>query len=70
MYPDLSYLLHDLIGTDVDNWASIFKTFGLLLACTFLASAWYVKAELKRKEEEGLLMATTKTIVTKGGIDY
>ncbi len=70
MYPDLSYLLHDLIGTDVDNWASIFKTFGLMLACAFLACAWYVKAELKRKEEEGLLMATTKTIETKGGIEY
>ncbi|MFT4533040.1 MAG: phosphatidylglycerol:prolipoprotein diacylglycerol transferase [Saprospiraceae bacterium] len=70
MYPDLSYLLHDLIGTDVDNWTSIFKTFGLLLACVFLVSAWYVKAELKRKEEEGLLMATTKTIETKGGFDY
>lgn len=70
MYPDLSYILNDLIGTDVDNWASIFKTFGLMLACTFVASAWYIKAELKRKEEEGLLKATTRTVSTKGGIDY
>lgn len=70
MYPDLSYLLHDLIGTDIDNWASIFKTFGLMLACAFLACAWYVKTELKRKEEEGLLMTTTKVIETKEGIDY
>ena len=32
MYPNLSYLLHDLIGTDPDNWTSIFQTFGLLMA--------------------------------------
>lgn len=70
MYPDLSYLLHDIFGTDVDNWTSIFKTFGLMLALTFIVSAWYVKSELKRKEEEGLLSPSTKTIVTKGGIDW
>jgi len=70
MYPDLSYLLHDIFGTEVDNWASVFKTFGLMLACAFIACAWYVKAELKRKEEEGLLKATIKTVETKGGIDY
>jgi len=70
MYPDLSYLLHDLIGTDVDNWTSIFKTFGLMLAMAFITCAWYVRVELKRKEEEGLLKATTKTIEVKGGIDW
>ena len=68
MYPDLSYFLHDVFGTPVDNWASVFKTFGLMLALAFVACAWYVKVELKRKEEEGLLAATTKVIETKGGI--
>ncbi len=70
MYPDLSYLLHDLFGTPVDNWASIFKTFGLMLALAFVATAMYVKSELKRKEEEGLLSAQTKTIHIKGGIRW
>lgn len=70
MYPDLSYLLHDIFGTDVDNWTSIFKTFGLMLALTFVVSYWYVRAELKRKEEEGLILPVTKTIVTKGGFDF
>ena len=70
MYPDLSYLLHDIFGTDVDNWTSIFKTFGLLLATAFLACAWFLKSELKRKEEEGLLQATTKTIITKAGVAW
>lgn len=68
MYPDLSYLFHDLFGSSVDNWASIFKTFGLMLALAFVACAWYVKTELKRKEKEGLLAARTKVVETKGGI--
>ena len=55
MYPDLSYLFHDLFGTDYDNWTSIFKTFGLLLALAFLASAYVLKLELIRKEKEGIL---------------
>ena len=70
MYPDLSYLLNDIFGTPVDNWASAFKTFGLMLALAFVACAMYVKAELKRKEEEGLISATTKSIETKGGIQW
>ncbi len=53
MYPDLSYFFHDLLGTDYDNWTSIFKTFGLLLA-TALGSAGYIfYLELLRKEKEG-----------------
>ncbi len=55
MYPDLSYLFHDLFGTPYDNWTSIFKTFGLLLALSFLASAYVLKLELSRKEKEGIL---------------
>ncbi|MEM1122565.1 MAG: prolipoprotein diacylglyceryl transferase family protein [Bacteroidota bacterium] len=58
MYPDLSYILHDLIGTDVDNAFSIVKTFGLLLAIAILTSAYFLNLELKRKEAEGLLGAT------------
>ncbi len=55
MYPDLSYVFHDLFGTEVDNWTSIFKTFGVLLATALLSAAWIVKSELRRKEKEGLL---------------
>lgn len=70
MYPDLSYLLNDIFGTPLDNWTSVFKTFGLMLAMAFVACAWYVKTELKRKEEEGLLVARTKVVKIKGGIRY
>ena len=55
MYPDLSYLFHDLIGTDRDNWLSIFKTFGLLLLCAFLVAAWLLKKELLRRQKIGQL---------------
>jgi prolipoprotein diacylglyceryltransferase len=61
MYPDLSYLFHDLFGTEVDNWTSIFKSFGLMLAMAFLACSWLLKSELKRLEGLGLI----KSLVVK-----
>lgn len=73
MYPDLSYLFHDLFGTDVDNWTSIFKTFGLLLACAFVGAGWVLRAELKRHEEEGTIKPYKSTVdvndtTTKGSL--
>jgi len=55
MYPDLSYFFHDIFGTDVDNWTSVFKTFGLFLVFTFVSAHYIIKNELIRKEKEGLL---------------
>ena len=52
MYPDFSYLFHDLFGTKVDNWAAIIKTFGFFLALAFIVACIVVSAELKRKEKE------------------
>lgn len=62
MYPDLSYIFHDLIGTQPDNWLSIFKTFGMFLILSFLASAYFFRKELVRKEQDGLIRASTETI--------
>ncbi len=62
MYPDLSYLLHDLLGTQTDNWTSIFKTFGLLLACALLAAGWVLKKELIRLESEGKINAIQSNV--------
>ncbi len=53
MYPDLSYLFHDLLGTQPDNWLSVFKTFGLMLVLAILAGSQLLYLELKRKAEEG-----------------
>ena len=55
MYPDLSYILHDLIGTDRDNGFAIIKTFGLFLGLTFLVAGYVLYLDFKRKEKLGLL---------------
>lgn len=52
MYPDLSYLFHDLFGTPVDNWLSIFKTFGLLLVLAILSAAVILHRELKIRAQK------------------
>ncbi len=62
MYPDLSYLFHDLFGTPVNNWLSLIKTFGFVLALAFLASSYFFGLELKRKEGQGLLKPTKEKI--------
>lgn len=64
MYPDLSYFFHDFFGTEVDNWTSMFKTFGVFLALTFYSAYILIRKELKRKEEEGLI---SKLIVESKG---
>lgn len=55
MFPDLSYIVHYLFGTAPDGALSIVKTFGLFLTFAFLASAWVLSLEFKRKEKEGIL---------------
>ena len=65
MYPDLSYLLHDIFGTSVDNAASLVKSFGLFLAIAFIGSAYVLYLELKRKAAEGILKPTP-TVVIEG----
>ena len=64
MYPDLSYFLHDILPSlfDRDGGFSVVKTFGLLLAMAFLASAYTLTLEFKRKEAEGLLLPKLTTI--------
>lgn len=62
MYPDLSYLFHDLFGTETDNWTSIFKTFGVFLVLALLSCGVLLKHELKRLEKEGLIQPTKKML--------
>lgn len=67
MYPDLSYLFHDIFGTDTDNWTSIFKTFGVFLVLALLSCGVLLKHELKRLELEGLIQPTKKIISLNPG---
>jgi prolipoprotein diacylglyceryltransferase len=62
MYPDFQYLLQSLFGTEMPEWLSIFKTFGFLVALSFLGAAWTLTKEMKRKEEQGLLQPEFSTI--------
>jgi prolipoprotein diacylglyceryltransferase len=64
MFPDFRYLLHGIFGVDMPGWLSIFKTFGFLVALSFLGAAWATSEELKRKERQGLLLPEIKTIET------
>lgn len=64
MYPDLSYLFHDLFGTAADNWLSIFKTFGLLVALAVLTAAFLLKKELQRRAEIGQFQGVPAKIVS------
>jgi phosphatidylglycerol:prolipoprotein diacylglycerol transferase len=63
MYPDLSYLFHDLLGTTPDNWLSIFKTFGFFMAISFLASAVIYRKELARKAQDGYFQPVTVRVI-------
>lgn len=56
MYPDFSYIFHDLFGTNFDNWSSVIKTFGFFLALAFLTAAYCLYLELKRKAAQGLFI--------------
>jgi phosphatidylglycerol---prolipoprotein diacylglyceryl transferase len=62
MYPDLSYLLHDLIGTPVDNGFALIKTFGFVLALAFLASRYVFGKELLRMEKLGWLKPSKERV--------
>ncbi len=67
MYPDLSYLFHDLFNTQPDNALSIFKTFGLMLVLAILAGSQLLYLELKRKAEQGLFQAEKiREVIGKG----
>ena len=67
MYPDFQYLLHSIFGVEMPHWLSIFKTFGFLVALSFLAASWATVRELKRKELEGLLLPEIKLTTDKDG---
>jgi phosphatidylglycerol:prolipoprotein diacylglycerol transferase len=64
MYPDFRFLLQGIFGTEMPQWLSIFKTFGFLVALSFLGAAWATSEELRRKEQQGLLQPEIRTIET------
>ena len=49
MYPTISHLIYDLFGVNIPL---PIQTFGFWVAIAFLAAAWTITIELKRKESE------------------
>lgn len=61
MYPNLYYAVKDWFGVEV-NALKIFYSFGIFVALAFLAGAYFISRELKRKEKQGLLLPREETI--------
>ena len=63
MYPTFSHIIYDLFGVNIPL---PIQTFGFWVAISFLAAAWVITLELKRKESEGFLSAVkVKEIIGK-----
>lgn len=54
MYPNLYYAFRDLFGLEARGLRFV-NSFGFFVALSFLAAAWVLTHELKRKERVGLL---------------
>lgn len=61
MYPNLYYAINDWFGWKV-NALKIFYTFGIFVALSFIAAAYFLTLELKRKEKQGLLQPREESI--------
>ncbi|RFM28105.1 prolipoprotein diacylglyceryl transferase [Deminuibacter soli] len=64
MYPNLYYAFKDLFGISFTP-LKIFNSFGCLVALSFLAAAFFIVKELRRKQAQGLF-TYTKTTITVG----
>ena len=47
---------------EMPAWLSILKTFGFLVALSFIGAAWATGRELRRKEQQGLLLPEIQTM--------
>ncbi|MCF8303877.1 MAG: prolipoprotein diacylglyceryl transferase [Bacteroidales bacterium] len=61
MYPRISDLINDILGTNLDI---PIQSYGFFVAMAFIAAALVLRHELKRKEHNGLIKPTKKKIVT------
>jgi prolipoprotein diacylglyceryltransferase len=63
MYPNLYYAFQDLFGLDIPV-LKLLQTFGFFVAIAFLAAAYVLTSELKRREKLGWLKGVPETTVT------
>ena len=63
MYPDFQFLINEWFGINIPV-LSLLKTFGFLVAMSFLSAGYTLYLELKRKEELGLFPSTIDVVVS------
>ena len=67
MYPTISHLIYDLFGINIPL---PIQTFGFFVALAFLAAAYTLSLELKRKESQGFLFSVkVKEIIGKSRLE-
>ena len=69
MYPNLYYVFKDIFGVE---WAGLklVNSFGFFVAIAFMAAAYALTLELKRKEQQGLLSYTEQTIMVGAAASF
>ena len=61
MYPNLYYVFKDWFGVEW-NWLKAMNSFGFFVAIAFIAAAWILTLELKRKQSIGLFTYTEQKV--------
>ena len=61
MYPNLYFVFKDWFGVEW-KFLSIFNSFGLFVAISFLLAAYVLRLELKRKCKDGVMVPIEQTI--------
>jgi phosphatidylglycerol---prolipoprotein diacylglyceryl transferase len=62
MYPNLYYAFKDFFGVEI-NWLRFVNSFGFFVALAFVAAAFILTLELKRKAKQGLLVYKEEKII-------
>jgi prolipoprotein diacylglyceryl transferase len=62
MYPNLYYAFKDIFGVEW-TWLKLVNSFGFFVALSFIAAAWILTLELRRKQQQGLFVPTEETII-------
>ncbi|MBH2005139.1 MAG: prolipoprotein diacylglyceryl transferase [Sphingobacteriia bacterium] len=62
MYPNLYYAFKDIFGVELEG-LKLVNTFGFFVAIAFIAAAWILTLELKRKQQQGLFTYTEEKIM-------
>lgn len=63
MYPNLYFFLKETLGIQPWGFTQYINSFGFIVAIAFVVAAFLLRAELKRKEQMGLLLPMEERII-------